>query len=103
MENTKIEKSIKQDKEIIFKRKIRRKKLLKELYDEYFESNGFYQTISIKGYLDGEDFEKFVDYTVLEELGYVYLTYADRDKIIKPSNSYSVSITPKGILAHEEF
>lgn len=81
----------------------RRKNLLKDLYNKYFETNGNYEIVSVNGNLEGSEFEKYVDYTILEELGYVYLVFRDKGNISKPTGNYTVSITTRGIIAYESW
>ncbi|MFS0819032.1 hypothetical protein ABC382_19195 [Lysinibacillus sp. 1P01SD] len=83
----------------IKKRNAYRKILLKELYVRMFKDKEMNKSVTFKGKSDSEDFEKFLAYKVLNELGYVNLVYDE--KRIVPEEGYAVEITPKGILYYE--
>lgn len=90
------------EQEKIQARQERRKLLLKELYENYFENDGLYEMVSVKGELTGKGFEKYSDYQVLATQGFISLVIPkdDQDKRL-PRSQYWVELTPKGILYYE--
>lgn len=76
-----------------------RKNLIKNLYKRAFEEKEMNELISFKSKTEGEDFETFLAYKVLDEQGYVNLFYDKKHTV--PQDSYAVEITPKGILYYE--